>query len=88
MSDEVSHKHIIDRVNELGESCGILGERVAKVEERQELHWEVAKEVRDDVKQIKANTTRMLGFGAGIAATVTVIWAAIVATWEFLRGNS
>ena len=78
--DDVTHKDILARVAH-------VEERVIRVEVTQESHSAVAKEVRDDVKEIKKTLTRMVGFSAGVAAAVSVIWIAILGAWNWVKGN-
>lgn len=78
MNDDVTHKDILDRV-------GRVEERVVRVETTQHANAAIAKEVRDDVKELKKAMTRMVGFGAGVAAAISVLWVLLVAGWNWIR---
>jgi len=83
MADDLSHRDIVERVAK-------VEERVIRVEAIQDGHAALAKEVRDDVKDIKKTLTRMVGFSAGVAAAVSVIWIAILGAWNWIKtgGNT
>lgn len=83
MNEDVTHRDILNRV-------GAVEERVVRVETIQKSHAELAQEVRDDVKEVKKAVTRMVGFGAGVAAAISVLWIALVAAWNWIRqgGNT
>ena len=80
---DVSHRDILDKIDN-------VQERVVRVETRQQEHSKLAGEVREDVKEIKKTLTRMVGFSAGVAAAVSVIWIAILGAWNWIKygGNT
>ncbi len=80
MDEDVTHREILDRISD-------VEGRLVRVETRQQAHSELAHEVRDDVKEIKRTVTRMVGFGAGVAAAISVVWIAAVAAWNWIRNG-
>jgi hypothetical protein len=58
-------------------------ERLAKLEQQQEMLLEMVRENHNDLKELKESLTKWKGIAGGIAITVSCMWAAVafIAEW-------
>ena len=60
-------------------------ERIARLEEFKMNAEDALKEIRDDVKQLRADWTKARGLVAGVVLTVSAIWGVLLGAWQFIR---
>jgi hypothetical protein len=60
-------------------------ERLAKLEQQQEMLLEMVRENHNDLKELKESLTKWKGIAGGIAITVSCMWAAVAFIAELVK---
>ena len=60
-------------------------ERLAKLEQQQEMLLEMVRENHQDLKEVKESLTRWKGIAGGIAIAVSCLWAGVLFVVELLK---
>ena len=60
-------------------------ERLAKLEQQQEMLLEMVRENHQDLKEVKESLTRWKGIAGGIAIAVSCLWAGVLFIVELLK---
>ena len=60
-------------------------ERLAKLEQQQEMLLEMVRENHNDLKELKESLTKWKGIAGGIAITVSCMWAAVAFIAEWIK---
>jgi len=60
-------------------------ERLAKLEQQQEMLLEMVRENHQDLKEVKESLTRWKGIAGGIAIAVSCLWAGVLFIVELMK---
>jgi len=60
-------------------------ERLAKLEQQQEMLLEMVRENHQDLKEVKESLTRWKGIAGGIAIAISCLWAGVLFIVELLK---
>lgn len=60
-------------------------ERIASLEANQQTFKELVTEMRDDIREMRADFSRARGLVAGAVLAVSAIWGIAVGIWQFIR---
>jgi len=60
-------------------------ERLAKLEQQQEMLLEMVRENHQDLKEVKESLTRWKGIAGGIAIAVSCLWAGVLFIAEIVK---